>query len=53
MGDHRYVGAVELENKAGLDDRPIFLRHGIGDGPQVIFIGWIVFVRRAHRHASR
>jgi hypothetical protein len=52
MGDHRYVGAVELENEAGIHDRTIFLGHGIGDGPQVIFVGWIVFVGGAHRHAS-
>ena len=53
MSDHRYVGAIKLENKTGFYDGLIFLGHGIGDGPKVVLVGIVVFVRGTHRHTPR
>ena len=41
----RQIGVVDLQQKAGLDDRAIFLVHGVGDRENEFLVGLIVLVR--------
>ena len=44
MAAQRQIGAVELQDEAGVDDRLIFLAHHIGEGENIFFFSGIVDV---------
>ena len=41
---HREIGTIELEDKAGLDDRLVFAPHHVGERVDIFFVGLVVAV---------
>jgi len=35
---------IDLHQKAGIDDGPVFDVHGVGDGEQILVVGLVIFV---------
>ena len=50
---HREVGAIELEDEAGLDDRLVFAPHHVGKRVDVFLVGLVVAVLEIARDLAR
>ncbi len=51
--DHPDAGVVDLEDEPGVGDGPVFLAHGVGEGPGIVFLALVVQVGLQRLQARR
>ena len=50
---HRQIGAVDLQDEAGIDDRLVFLPHRLGDRLEIGLVALVVAVVEEQRDQPR